>query len=107
MRLEDRIFFMSTKYKQVFEEMVKKYEKEFDAFQELHDKYETDPKTWQDEFNKEGAKIMEIIRVYEDRLCGHMENTKNSTYSASLAEKFKNEIKRYLPKLDMIGVVMG
>ncbi len=98
---------MATKYKEIFEEMVTKYEKEFDVFQELHDKYETDPRKWQEEFNKEGAKIMEIVREYEDRLCGHMENTKNSTYSANLAEKFRSEIKRYLPKLDMIGVVMG
>ncbi|KKS94689.1 MAG: hypothetical protein UW68_C0010G0011 [Candidatus Collierbacteria bacterium GW2011_GWB1_44_6] len=98
---------MAAKFKQIFEEMVSKYEKEFDTFQELHDKYEKDPKNWQDEFNSEGAKIMEIVHTYEDRLCGHMENTQNSTYSANLAEKFRNEIKRYLPKLDMIGVTVG
>ena len=95
---------MPAKYIEIFQEMVSKYEKEFDAFQELHDNYEKDPKKWQDEFNAEGGKIMEIIRAYENRLCGHMENTNNATYSANLAEKFRNEIKRYLPKLDMIGV---
>ena len=31
------------------------------------------------------------------------QNTNNATYSANLAEKFRNEIKRYLPRLDMIG----
>ena len=51
---------MATKYKETFNEMVTKYEKEFDAFQELHDKYEADPKKWQEEFNKEGGKIIEI-----------------------------------------------
>lgn len=86
--------------------MVTKFEKEFDSFQELHDKYEREPKKFQDEFNTEGGKIMEIVREYEDRLCGHMENTKNATYSANLAEKFRGEIKRYLPKLDMIGVTI-
>ncbi len=91
---------------QLFEEMVSKHEKEFDTFQELHDKYEKDPKKWQAEFNKEGEKIMEIVRTYEDRLCGKMENTQNSTYSANLSEKFRSEIKRYLPKLDMIGVTL-
>lgn len=95
---------MSAKYLDIFNEMVTKYEKEFDTFQVLHDKYENDPQKWQDEFNTEGAKIMEIVREYENRLCGHMENTQNATYSANLAEKFRNEIKRYLPKLDMIGV---
>lgn len=95
---------MSAKYIDIFNEMVEKYEKEFDHFQEIHDKYEKDPQKWQDEFNAEGAKIMEIIRFYENRLCGHMENTQNATYSANVAEKFRNEIKRYLPKLDMIGV---
>ena len=98
---------MATKYKEIFEEMVGKYEKEFDSFQELHDKYEAEPKKWQEEFNKEGGKIMEIIRVYENRLCGKMENTVNSTYSANLSEKFRGEIKRYLPKLDMIGVTVN
>jgi len=98
---------MAAKFKETFEEMVSKYEKEFDAFQELHDKYERDPKRWQAEFNLEGGKIMEIVRVYENKLCGHMENTQNATYSAGLAEKFRNEIKRYLPKLDMIGVTVG
>ena len=98
---------MATKYKEIFKEMVSKYEKEFDSFQELHDKYEENPKKWQEEFNKEGGKIMEIIRVYENRLCGKMENTVNSTYSANLSEKFRGEIKRYLPKLDMIGVTVN
>jgi hypothetical protein len=97
---------MAAKYIEVFNEMVEKYEKEFDTFQVLHDKYEKDPQKWQDEFNREGIKMMEIVRLYENRLCGHMENTNNATYSAGLAEKFRNEIKRYLPKLDMIGVVI-
>jgi hypothetical protein len=98
---------MAAKYLEIFNEMVTKYEKEFDDFQILHDKYEKDPKKWQGDFNREGAKIMEIVREYENRLCGHMENTQNATYSASLAEKFRNEIKRYLPKLDMIGVTIS
>ena len=98
---------MATKYLETFKEMVSKYEKEFDTFQELHDKYEADPKRWQAEFNKEGAKIMDIVRDYENKLCGRMENTMNATYSANLAEKFRGEIKRYLPKLDMIGVVIN
>lgn len=98
---------MAAKYLELFNEMVEKHEKEFDVFQQLHDKYEGDPKRWQGEFNEEGEKIMEIVRVYENRLCGHMENTNNATYSASLAEKFRNEIKRYLPKLDMVGVTLN
>lgn len=97
---------MATKYMQVFEEMTTKYEKEFDAFQEIHNRYAKEPTKHQEEFNREGAKIMDIIRHYEDLLCGHMENTANSTYSANLAEKFRGEIKKYLPKLDMIGVVI-
>lgn len=97
---------MAAKYLEMFNEMVEKHEKEFDAFQELHNRYEKDPRKWQSQFNSEGAKILEIVREHENRLCGHMENTDKATYSASLAEKFRNEIKRYLPKLDMIGVVI-
>ena len=95
---------MATKYMQVFNEMVTKHENEFDDFQEIHNKYMKDPKKWQEKFNEDGARILEIIREYENKLCGHMEITANATYSASLAEKFRNEIKKYLPKLDMIGV---
>ncbi len=101
-----RIVFMATKYMQIFNEMVTKYEKEFDSFQVIHNNYMKDPKKYQEEFNKEGAKIMDIVREYEDRLCGHMENTANATYSANLSEKFRGEIKKYLPKLDMIGVTI-
>lgn len=97
---------MAAKYIEIFNEMVTKYEKEFDAFQEVHNKYMEDPRQWQEQFNKDGALIMDIVRKYEDRLCGHMENTQNSTYSANLAEKFRGEIKKYLPKLDMIGVTI-
>jgi len=95
---------MATKYMQVFNEMVTKHEKEFDSFQEIHNQYTDDPQKWQETFNDEGMKILEIIREYENKLCGHMENTANATYSANLAEKFRGEIKKYLPKLDMIGV---
>jgi len=95
---------MAAKYLVIFDEMVSKYEKEFDTFQEIHNEYMSDPESMQDKFNSEGAKIMEIIREYENRLCGHMENTANAAYSANLSEKFRLEIKKYLPKLDMIGV---
>ena len=49
---------MATKYKQMFDEMVGKYEKEFDAFQEIHDKYEENPREWQAKFNEEGAVLI-------------------------------------------------
>jgi len=98
---------MAAKYLELFNEMVSKYEKEFDDFQVLHDKYEKNPQKWQVVFNREGGKIMEIVYVFENRLCGHMENTNNATYSVGLSEKFRSEIKRYLPKLDMIGVTIG
>jgi hypothetical protein len=97
---------MAVKYIEIFNEMVAKYEKEFDAFQEVHNRYMTDPRKHQEEFNREGSKIMDIVREYEDRLCGKMEKTANANYSAGLSEKFRNEIKKYLPKLDMIGVTI-
>ena len=95
---------MATKYLQVFNEMVTKYEKEFDAFQEIHNNYMKDAKKWEKEFNEKGKEIVDIIREYENRLCSKMERTANSTYSANLAEKFRAEIKKYLPKIDLVGV---
>ncbi|MBI2268626.1 MAG: hypothetical protein HYU80_04305 [Candidatus Blackburnbacteria bacterium] len=76
----------------------------FSAFQEIHDKYVKDPKKWQDEFNKQGRKVLEIIRKFENRLCSRTESGMYGKYSASLSEKFRAEVRRRFPKIDFVGV---
>ncbi|KKQ75493.1 MAG: hypothetical protein US96_C0010G0009 [Candidatus Woesebacteria bacterium GW2011_GWB1_38_5b] len=76
----------------------------FDEFKKLHDEYALNPDTLQKKYNEKGKKVMEIVRLYEDRLCGHAEGSGYAAYSGNLAEKFQQEVRRVFPKIDWIGV---
>ena len=93
-----------TRYKEVYEMMITQNKKEFDEFQILHDKYALDPVNMQEEYNEGGRKIQDIIRKYEDILCGHSEKSGYGSYTGSLAEKFHDEIRKHFPKIDHIGI---
>ena len=96
-----------TKYKQLFDEMLSKNRELFIRFKITHDMYATDRKTWSKQFNEEGLKVLEIIRDYENRLCGHSEQGQYSKFSANLAEKFWAEVRKNYPKIDFVGVKVG
>lgn len=91
-------------FKQFYDQMVSQNQKEFDDFKIIHDKYADDPKTHQTEFNNQGRDIQDLIRVYENRLCGKSEGSGFSKFSTKLSEKFHEEIKKNFPKIDFIGV---
>lgn len=93
-----------TKYKQIFDEMLKKNRELFIKFKITHDLYSSDRKTWVKQFNDEGEKVLEIIREYENHLCGHSEQGQYSKFSANLAEKFWQEVRKNYPKIDFVGV---
>jgi hypothetical protein len=92
------------KYKQQVQDMLSFHEEVFKAFKEIHDKYEKDPKKWQDEFNEKGASIQALIRRWENNLCGKSEGGQYGKFSSSLAEKFQTEIRVHFPKIDFIGM---
>jgi len=96
-----------TKYKQYFQEMVTKNQEIFDDFKKVHDSFARDRLRYQNEFNSKGEIVNEIIQEYEKRLCSRMEGGQNATYSANLAEKFRAEIKKTLPLIDLIGVKLS
>lgn len=96
-----------TKYKQYFQEMLADQKRVFDDFKKIHDKFALDRVKYQDEFNRQGEAVMEIIHDWEKRLCARMEGSKNGVYSATLSEKFKEEIKKIFPKIDLIGVKLS
>jgi len=96
-----------TKYKQYFQEMLSANKVVFDEFKKIHDSFALDRMKHQDEFNRQGEMIMDIIRDWEKRLCARMEGGKNGVYSANLSEKFKDEIKKIFPKIDLIGVKLS
>lgn len=93
-----------TRFKEVFETMLEKNKGAFAEFQKLHDEYALNPGGLQEKYNTEGKKIQEIIRHYEDILCGHSERSGYASYSGGLAEKFQNEVRKKFPQIDHIGI---
>jgi len=81
------------KYKQVFDEMLKKNKTPFAEFKEIHDQYTAQPNKWKKEFNQKGEEIQMIIRRFENQLCRHSENGGLGKFTSGLAEKFWEEIR--------------
>lgn len=96
-----------TKYQQVIRALYQEHDQELTKFQVIHDKYMNDQKKWQDEFNRQGLQIMDILHGYEKQLCGKSERSGMGMYSSRLAEKFWEEVKKKLPMIDFVGVKIG
>jgi len=92
------------KYKKQIQEMLAAHRQQFDAFKEIHDKYATDPKIYQQQFNQQGQEILIIIKRWENNLCAKSESSKYGKFSNTLAEKFWNEIRAIFPKIDYVGM---
>lgn len=95
-----------TKYKEYFGKMVKVNRELFDGFAKLHADYGMDNDRHQEEFNKEGEKVLKVICEWENRLCSHSEKAGFSNYTGNLAEKFQQEVKGHFPLIDHIGIVV-
>lgn len=95
-----------TKYKEYFLKMLEENKDAFDKFTKMHFEYSTDQEKYQDEFNMEGAKILNIIHAWEDRLCKTSEKAGYGGYTGNLAEKFQAEVKSHYPLIDNIGIIV-
>lgn len=93
-----------TKYQQVFQNMLNNHQELFSEFRKIHDLYEKDQKGYQKQFDEIGRDVQDIIRRYENILCGKSESSGYGKYSSNLAEKFHAEIKAIFPKIDFIGL---
>lgn len=93
------------KYQAYFQQMLSLNKEAFDNFKKIHDKYDSDPKTFQKEFNEVGRDIQDIIREWEDKLCSHSEGSGFGKFSSSLSDKFWEEIRKNFPKIDHIGLL--
>jgi hypothetical protein len=96
-----------TKYKEYFDRMVSENKEAFDRFTQKHFEYSTDQNKYQEEFNKEGEKILVIIKEWEDKLCSQSEKAGFVSYTGNLAEKFQDEVKSHFPLIDHIGIVVN
>ena len=93
-----------TKYQKYFNQMLEDNKKLFKDFESVHNRYVLDPKAFQEEFNQAGQPVVEVIKEYENRLCGHSEKGIYGKFSASLAEKYWDLIRRKYSKIDFIGI---
>ncbi|OGM26106.1 hypothetical protein A3D00_01820 [Candidatus Woesebacteria bacterium RIFCSPHIGHO2_02_FULL_38_9] len=94
----------STKYKEYFQKMLEENKELFDVFRPIHDNFALNTENWRSRFNQEGEKVVEVIHDYENRLCMHSEKSGYGQYSASLSEKFWNEVRKLLPLIDQVGI---
>ena len=76
----------------------------FEQFKVVHDNYKKEPKKFQPQFDQVGYEIQDVIRRYENILCGKSENGGFGKFSSNLSEKFHAEIKKIFPKIDYIGL---
>jgi len=94
-----------TKYQEYFKKMLEENKSVFEKFTKAHQSY-TKSKLSQEEYNKAGKPIIEIIREYEDRLCNHSEGSGYGAYSGNLADKFWGEVRKEFPQIDRVGIVV-
>ena len=92
------------KYKEYFDKMLSENKLLFEKFRHIHNEYTLNPDKFQATFNHEGIRILEIIKEYENRLCANTERGMYNRYSATLAEKFQNEVRKVFPMIDHIGI---
>lgn len=92
------------RYKEYVKRMIDGNKEIFDQFQRLHDEYALNPDTHQERYNKEGEKVLEVVREYENRVCANQDRGVYSKYSSDLADKFHQELLRVFPMIDHIGL---
>ncbi len=96
-----------TKFAQVYQEMVVQNQELFDTFKTIHANYMINRDAWQEKFNTVGGQVVEVIKKYENILCGKTEGGGYGKYSSNLSEKFWNEVRKNFPKIDFVGVKIG
>ncbi len=95
-----------TKFREYFERMLETEKDKFDAFTKLHMQYSMDQDNLQEKFNEEGAKIVSIIREWDNKLCSSSEKSGYGSYTSNLSEKFWQEVRKSFPLIDYVGVIV-
>lgn len=95
---------MPVKYKQYFTQMSEENQELFNQFDEIHAGYKADRKAWSKKFHEVGGKVVEIMKDWERKLCSGMERGANAVYSAKLADKYWDEIKKRYSHIELVGV---
>lgn len=96
-----------SKYQQYFSQMLEENKKVFEEFKIIHDRYVADAKGTQEELNRAGAPVMDILHDWENRLCAHSEKSQFGKYSNSLSDKFWAQVRTVFPQIDWVGVTIS
>lgn len=96
-----------TKYQEYYKKMVEANKELFEEFRKVHDDYALNPDNFQEKFNEVGAKIQEVMLDWENKLCMQSEKGGFSVFTAGLAEKFKDAVRKDFPEIDSIGLVVS
>lgn len=91
------------KYQQYYEEMVDQNKALFNVFMTIHDKYVSDQTKFQAEFNEVGGKILELAKIWEDKLCQKSEGGGYGKFSHNLVDKFRDLLKKDFAYIDFVG----
>lgn len=97
---------MAAQFKKIFDQMIAENKETFIKFKLLNDSLQagsSDSKLKSD-FNALGQEILDIVKRYENTLCGKTESSSFGRYSANLSEKFWMELRRNFSNIDEIGV---
>jgi len=97
---------MEPKYKKYVSEMFEQNREKMMKFMLLNQDYGQNKKGLKIQFDQEGKEVQEIVEDWMGRLCGQMEKGKNAAYSAKLADKFLEEIRKYFPYYNEIGITI-
>ncbi|MBI3379655.1 hypothetical protein HY029_02795 [Candidatus Gottesmanbacteria bacterium] len=93
-----------SKYEEYYQKMIDQNLDLFGEFQEIHDNYALNPTINQMKYNEIGAKVVEVIRDWEKKLCKESEGGQYGVYSVKLADKFWGLVRKDYPKIDFVGV---
>lgn len=92
------------KFREYFEKAFNENRQQFQLFMLTCQDYMGDRAKHSEEFNRQGKEVKRILDEVEARLCGRMERGKNAVYSANLSEKYWDEVRKYFPCIDEVGI---
>lgn len=93
----------AAKYKQYYQMMVDGNEQLFEDFKVVHDGYVAGSVN-QEEYNRRGQPVVDVIRDFDRRLCSAMGRGAFSKYSEQLSGKFWDEVRKTYSQIDRVGV---
>lgn len=91
-------------YKLLYNQMLSGNEELFAQFKQVHEAYILNPKANQARFNEIGSEVLKLMQRAEARLCRQTEKGGYGRYSANLAEKFRDIVRKEFGKIDMVGI---